>query len=139
MFRDLNLDQVFAAVAAGRDEYDLTPFFALPLRDVRAVEYRHEVQRDLEDKALSKAVAEFTRRMREMREHLALSGKLRTGTRKSAGSWTRPASTAGPSRALADALAAIELGSRGFTAFREYLADYTQSAAFTGLAADVAG
>ena len=42
MFGDLNLDQVFAAVAAGRDEYELTPFFRAPLRDVRAVEYRHD-------------------------------------------------------------------------------------------------
>ena len=40
MFGDLNLDQVFAAVPAGRDEYDLTPFFRAPPRDIRAVEYR---------------------------------------------------------------------------------------------------
>ena len=137
MFGDLNLDQVFAAVAAGRDEYRLMPFFRSPLRDVRAVEYRHQVQRDLKDKALSMAVAEFTRRMREMREHLALSGKLRTRYQKerwfldAAGVYCRAVV------ALADALAAIELGSRGFTAFRQYLADFTQSAAFTGLAADV--
>ena len=49
MFSDLNLDQVFAAVAAGRDEYEPMPFFRAPLSDVRAVEYRHQVQRDLED------------------------------------------------------------------------------------------
>ena len=42
MFGDLNLDQVFAAVPAGRDEYDLTLFFRAPPCDVRAVEYRHE-------------------------------------------------------------------------------------------------
>jgi hypothetical protein len=42
MFGDLNLDQVFAAVPAGRDKYDLTPFFRAPPCDVRAVEYRHE-------------------------------------------------------------------------------------------------
>ncbi len=59
MFRDLNLDQVFAAVAAGRDEYDLMPFFSAPLRDAEEVEYRHQVQRDLEDEALSRAVADF--------------------------------------------------------------------------------
>ena len=94
MFRDLNLDQVFAAVASGRGEYDLTPFFAAPLRDVRAVEYRHEVQRDLADDALSKAVADFTLAMHEMRENLGLSGNSAIGTPRSAGSWTRPASTA---------------------------------------------
>jgi hypothetical protein len=52
MFGDLNLDQVFGAVAASREEYELMPFFRCPLRDVRAVEYRHQVQRDLEDEAV---------------------------------------------------------------------------------------
>ena len=138
MFGDLNLDQVFAAVAAGRDEYDLMPFFRYPLRDARAVEYRHQVQRDLEDKTLYRAVAEFALRMREMREYLALSGKLRTRYQKehwflaAAGVYRRALVT------LADALAGIELRSRGFTAFRQHLEDYTQSAVFTGLAADIA-
>jgi hypothetical protein len=30
-FHDLNLDRVSAAVAAGRDAYDLVPFFRAPL------------------------------------------------------------------------------------------------------------
>ena len=98
MFRDLNLDQVFAAVASGRAEYDLMLFFAAPLRDVRAVEYRHEVQRDLADDTLSKAVAEFTLAMHEMRENLGLAGRSAIGTRRNAGSWTRPASTVRRSR-----------------------------------------
>jgi hypothetical protein len=42
MFTDLNLDQVFAAVTVGGDEYDLMPFFRSPLRDVRAVDYRDQ-------------------------------------------------------------------------------------------------
>jgi hypothetical protein len=41
-FRDLNLDQVVEAMVVGRDEYELRPFFWAPLRDVEAVEYRHE-------------------------------------------------------------------------------------------------
>ncbi|HEX2821753.1 MAG TPA: hypothetical protein VHO07_16500 [Streptosporangiaceae bacterium] len=138
MFRDLNLDQVFAVVRSGRDEYDLMPFFAAPLRDVRAVEYRHEVQQDLADDALAKAVAGFALAMHEMRENLGLSGKLRERYSKErwfldAASVYRQAVTA-----LADALTAIEPGSRGFTAFQRYLADYIQSEAFTRLAADIA-
>jgi DNA mismatch repair protein MutS len=67
MFADLNLDQVFAAVAAGRDECDLMPFFGVPLHDVEAVEYRHQILRDMEGEALSGALAEFANRMRDMR------------------------------------------------------------------------
>jgi DNA mismatch repair protein MutS len=138
MFRDLNLDQVFAAVAAGRDEYDLMPFFSSPLRDVRAVEYRHQVQRDLEDESLSKALAEFALGMRNMRENLALSGKLRAKYQKehlfldAAEAYCQAVSM------LADALRVIEPGSRGVAGFRRYLTDYAQSAAFTGLTADIA-
>ena len=137
MFRDLNLDQVFAAVAAGRDEYVLMPFFSAPLRDVEEVEYRHQVHRDLEDEALSGAVADFALRMREMRKSLAQSGTLHTRYQKeywfldAASIYCRAVS------ALTEALVAIKPGSRGFTTFGQYLADYSQSAAFTGLAADL--
>jgi DNA mismatch repair protein MutS len=74
---DLNLDQVFVAVAAGRDEYDLMPFFGAPLHDVQAVEYRHQILRDMENGALSAALAEFADRMRDMRKRLEQSAKLR--------------------------------------------------------------
>ena len=138
MFGDLNLDQVFAAMAAGRDEYDLMPFFGAPLRDVRAVEYRHQVQRDLEDEAVSGAVAEFAERMGEMRRHLAQARKLRNRYQKehwlldAAGIYSRALV------ALAGALDVAELGSPGLAAFRQYLAGYTGSPAFTGLIADIA-
>jgi DNA mismatch repair protein MutS len=138
MFGDLNLDQIFAAVTAGRDEYDLMPFFRSPLRDVRAVKYRHEVQRDLENEAVSGAVAEFTDRMREMRDHLAQADEL--GNRYQKEHWFLTAASiyCQAAAGLADALAVTELESRGLTAFRQHLADYTRSAAYTALAADIA-
>jgi MutS domain V len=76
VFADLNLDQVFAAVTAGREEYDLTSFFSVPLRDVQAVDYRHQILRDMEDGVLSGALAEFADRMRDMRKHLGQSSRL---------------------------------------------------------------
>jgi DNA mismatch repair protein MutS len=137
MFSDLNLDQVFAKVAAGRDEYDLMPFFSVPLHDVEAVEYRHQILRDMEDEALSRALAEFADRMRDMRKHLTQSAGLRDKYQKE--SWFLDAADIYRQAVstLAEALTAINPSSRGFSAFREYITGYTQSAAFTGLTADI--
>jgi DNA mismatch repair protein MutS len=138
MFSDLNLDQVFAAVVAGRDEYDLMPFFRAPLRDVRAVEYRHEAQRDLEDKAVSQTVAEFADGMREGRKHLVQMAKLRHRYQKE--QWFLDAASVYCQAvvALNDALAVTGLRSRGFLAFRQHLTEYTGSPAFASLVADIA-
>ena len=75
-FADLNLDQIINAITAGRDEYDLTPFFYRSLRDVDAVSYRHEVIQDLENPTLFGHVGSFAKQMRLMRAHLAQADKL---------------------------------------------------------------
>jgi DNA mismatch repair protein MutS len=137
VFTDLNLDQVFTGVMAGRDEYDLMPFFSAPLRDVQAVEYRHQILRDMEDGALSAALAEFADRMRDMRKYLEQSAKLRYRYQKE--SWFLDAARVyGQAiRALAGTLAEINPSSRGFTVFREYLTAYAASQTFTGLIGDI--
>ena len=45
---DLNLDQIFAAVSAGREQLDLASVFYAPLGHLDDVTYRHEVLADLE-------------------------------------------------------------------------------------------
>ena len=50
-FGDLHLDQILSSLIAGREEYDLAPFFYRPLHEVEAVRYRHHVLRDLEQEA----------------------------------------------------------------------------------------
>ena len=50
-FTDLNLDQIVAAVTAGRDEYNLKPFFYFPLNRTDEIEYRHEVMEHLDASA----------------------------------------------------------------------------------------
>jgi DNA mismatch repair protein MutS len=137
VFSDLNLDQVFAAIASRWDEYDLMPFFGMPLHDIHSVEYRHQILRDMERETLSRALTEFADRMSEMRKNLAQSAKLRYQHQKE--SWFLDGASiyCRAVRALADALSAIDLRSRGLTAFREYLGAYTRSAAFAGLVADI--
>ncbi|MGL3105126.1 MutS-related protein [Bradyrhizobium sp. BR 1432] len=75
-FADLNLDQLVAAITAGFEEYAIKPVFHVPLQRVEAIEYRHEVFRDLEDPALLDNIRHFAERMRDARIHKALSAKL---------------------------------------------------------------
>ena len=68
--RDLNLDQIVAAVAGDREERDLiTAVLYGRLHDAAAVRYRQEVFRDLEDRALLDAVQRFADQMAEVRAH----------------------------------------------------------------------
>jgi hypothetical protein len=136
-FSDLNLDQVFSAMVAGRDEYDLTPFFRIPLHDVAAVTYRHEVFQDLEHEAVAAAVAEFGRRMRTVREHLAQARKLRYRYQKEFWFLDAAREYREAVSALTAALGEADLAARGFTALREYLSGYTGSAAFATLTTDI--
>ena len=62
-FVDSNIDQVVAAIAKGKEEYNLTPFFRWPLHDVDAASYRHEVMRDLEDVVVFDKINDSTRQI----------------------------------------------------------------------------
>ena len=138
-FRDLNLDQVVDAIVAGRDEYELRPFFhGPPLRDVDAVLYRHEVFRELEAEPVRAAVRRFAEGMRTMRRYLVLARKQHYRYERER--WFLDAATAYRDTAtnLREALAALELHSRGFQTLADYLDDYTHSERFTVFADDAA-
>jgi DNA mismatch repair ATPase MutS len=135
-FADLNLDQVLESMTAGREEYDLKPFFYAPLHDVAAVEYRHEVLRDLEKHKVFEPVRAFAQTMRRMREHLAQAEKLHYEYQKERWFLDAVQIYCDAVRSLADELTHQEVNSRGFQAFREYLGGYTASDGFTSLAAE---
>lgn len=134
-FTDLNLDQVIASMTAGRAEYNLAPYFLAPVRTVADVDYRHQIVRDLENDDVRAAVDGYADGMCRMREYLALAGKLSYTYQRERWFLDAVDVYCQATRSFADRLARLDLGSRGFTAFREYLAGYAGSGDFTRLAA----
>lgn len=132
-FADLNLDRIVASITAGREEYNLKPFFHTPLSRVETINYRHDILRDLENQALFAHIRSFAQKMRAMRGHLAQADKLHYKYQKerwfleAAGIYCDAVSFLTHDLTLAD------LRSRGFLAFREYLTTYTESGDFASL------
>jgi len=135
-FRDLNLDQLVEAVLANRREYELEPFFHRPLRTVDAVAYRHEVFRDLEREDVRAAVEAFAERERGVRRRLTLAETQHYGYERQRWLLDAAADYCRAITDLRDALAGLDLGSRGLRAWRDWLIGYTSSPPFTSLQAD---
>jgi len=135
-FGDLNLDQVIESVTVTREEYHLKPFFYAPLRDVGAITYRHEVFRDLEDKAVWECIRAFARKMRSTREHLAQADKLHYKYQKERWFLDAVGIYGEAVSELLDGLTSADVQSRGFLALRAYLSAYVESPEFTSLMAE---
>jgi DNA mismatch repair protein MutS len=130
---DLNLDQIVAAVIAGREEYNLASYFYTPLRDVDSIVWRHEIIQDLEKTNIFDSIKCFAQKMRIMRERLGRSEKLHYQLQKRR--WFLDAVDIycdGLIR-LVEELSASEVTSRGLLAFREYLSSYVMSQRFRSL------
>jgi DNA mismatch repair protein MutS len=132
-FTDLNLDQIVSSMTAGRDEYNLKPFFYTPLSHVRAIEYRYEILRDLENRDLLVHIQSFAQEMRTMRGHLAQRDKFYYKHQKQS-AFLDAVDTYGTAIGkLTRNLALSDIRSRGFVAFREYLTAYADSENFASL------
>ncbi len=127
--RDLNIDQIIDAIVRGREEYDLAPFFLMPLATMEAVGYRHEVMRDLQEGAVLECVAEFADAMRSTRKILAHSAKLRTHQQTRLFLDAVRAYDAAVVR-LCEKLERSSAKSAGLRAFCAFLAAYVQSEQF---------
>lgn len=103
---------------------------------MESVRYRHAVLRDLEKDAVFASVRAFAQRMRSMREHLGQADKLRYQYQKERWFLDAVGIYCDAVSALAGQLAAVDVGSSGLLAFRDYLSDYTRSDAFRSLASE---
>jgi DNA mismatch repair ATPase MutS len=136
-FADLNLDQLVAAVTAGKDYYNLKPFFYTPLNDADAIGYRQEVMRDLEDEGLMADIKSFADKMRTARSLIALAHKLRTKHNKEGWFLEAVETYCAAVSDLADLLTRRTPASRGLSEFRRFLVFYTESDDFTRLRAEI--
>ena len=136
-FADLHLDEIIETIVAGKDEYDLRPFFYRPLREAEAIAYRHEVFRDLEGERLFRLVETFAERMRLIRQQL--TQKLYCELQKQAWLLIAVQTYCDAVERLVSDLTAVELESRGLLAFRTYLREYAASELFAALRNEALG
>src|SRR6266542_4787454 len=135
-FVDLNLDQIIDAITAGKQEYNLKPFFYTSLNDTDAIKYRHEVMRDLEDKFLFEHIKSFAQKMRAMRDHLAQADKLHYKYQKEKWFLDTVDIYCAAVNCLVHDLTLTDLQSRGFLPSANILRNMANSALFTSLLAE---
>lgn len=135
-FADLNLDQIIDGVTAGKQEYNLKPFFYASLNDIDAIRYRQEIFRDLENKNLFENIESFSQRMRTVRQYLALVNNLDYKYHKEGWFLDAVEIYCDAVNCMVQDLSLIDLKSRGFLGFREYLTNYAKSDRFTMLLAE---
>ena len=133
---DLHLDEIVAAMTAGREAYDLGPIFLTRLRDVVTVAYRHDVFRDLERPEVRGAVTSFAARMRTMRGHATRAARVRYRHERARWHLAAAAAYVAAVVSLADDLARAEPRSTGLRGLEAHLAGVVGSPGFAALRAD---
>jgi len=135
-FIDLNLDQIINTINAGREGYNLKPFFYTPLNNLDDIQYRQEVMIDIEDRVLFNHIKEFTYQMRSMRERIDQSNKLHYKYQKKGlfvdiiGIYCTAVNN------LLNGLSSSNLKSSGLIKFRNYLMNYVNSEIFISLVSE---
>jgi hypothetical protein len=133
-FEDLNLDRVIAGITAGREEYELAPFFYTPFADVEAVIYRHEVLRDLQEDRVRTCVERFAEGLRTMRRRLRAAGEMHYGRQKEAFFLDSVRAYCEAVEGFSAALPRSEPSSRGLRELADYVVSYAESPRFRELA-----
>ncbi len=130
---DLNLDQVFDAVNAGREQLDLLSVYYSPLDDLDDVAYRHEVLRDLERLPCLVAVKAFGQAMHQVRDVLAMARSLHNRWQQQRLFVDAVEAYCGAVTALASGLSESGPRSRAMGGFTEYVSNYEASPGFAAL------
>jgi DNA mismatch repair protein MutS len=135
-FLDLNLFQIVAAITAGREEYDLQPFFFLPLKRLEAIRYRQAVLRELERPGPRASIDTFAQRMRTMRDRLLLAEKLDYAPQKQRWFLDAIDMYCEAVEGLRDELCAASPKAEGWLRLLDYLVHYTTQTQYVALATE---
>ena len=138
-FKDLNLDQVIKAITSGKTEYNLEPFFYIPLNSANDIIYRHEIIRDLENAELFESIKLFAERMKRVRLYLSMIEKLHYKYHYEGWFLEAVLVYCNAVTALETNLRDVKLKSEGLIAFNEFITGYTSSTDFKTLTAEALG
>jgi DNA mismatch repair protein MutS len=134
---DLNIDQIVAKIAGVREEHEfIASLLYQHLDDIDTVDYRHEVFRDMEDRALFEQLHHFAEVMRQVRNHVAQTHTMHYQYQREGWFLDAASMYCDAVQGLIDGLRAVPRHSRALRAFQAFLASYAASAAFQSLVAD---
>jgi DNA mismatch repair protein MutS len=121
---DLNLNQIIDTITAGKDEYNLKPFYYTPLNNLETILYRQEIAQDLENETLRANIKSFAQKMVVMRRYLNMLDKLHYKYNREG--WFLEAVDIYCQAViyLERALSSANLKSQGLVNIREYLQNY---------------
>jgi len=136
-FVNLNFDKIVASITADKQEYNLTPFFYMPLHDTDAVIYRHEVMQDLENPSLLAVIETFAEGMRQVIDSIAKTQQDFHDYQKKRWLLNGADIYIKAVTKLTNDLSKHRLKSRGFLAFTQHLDRYVKSKQFIFLTKQV--
>ncbi|HEY6333047.1 MAG TPA: DNA mismatch repair protein MutS [Blastocatellia bacterium] len=129
-FPDLNCDQIVDDITAPKAEYDLKPFFYACPRSIEAVNYRHDVMKDLDKPDVLEHVRSLAARMRGMRGLLTRAEKSPYKEERQAWFLDAVEMYCDALVSFAEEASGADLKSRGCLGFLDHLKTYIQSAEF---------
>ncbi len=133
-FVDLNLDQIINSIIKDKqEEYNIKPFFYLPLNNIEDIYYRQEVMKDLENPKLYELITTFTEKMHSMRLHLHLVERLDYKYNKQGWFLEAVKDYCDAVLLISKNISLINLKSNGFLSFRKYIDNYVKSDYFISL------
>ncbi|HEX5467220.1 MAG TPA: hypothetical protein VFW92_11155 [Candidatus Limnocylindrales bacterium] len=136
-FHDLHLDDIEAALTAGREDFELRPFFRSPLTSRDAIVYRHEVFRDLERPEVRATITAFAERMAAMRGQLARANKVHVDLERQRWLLDAAGTYQEAVERLQDGLAATRPDARGLRRLGAFLETYVAGPSFADLGRDI--